>query len=113
MFLIALRMEWCKARARSLRWAEEVTLLLEEMRRVKEFFDWKARWWREQSSRRQVQDASVQDGFAAYCSRQAALFADLKASCEKKWRGVPDLVLAKQQDSEHLDGAGIASPICT
>ena len=37
----------------------------------------------------------MQDGFAAYCSRQAALFADLKALCEKKWGGVPNLVLTK------------------
>ncbi|KAF9023539.1 hypothetical protein BDZ89DRAFT_955587, partial [Hymenopellis radicata] len=40
----ALRIEWCKARARKLRWQEEVELLLEEMRRIIEFHRWKGSW---------------------------------------------------------------------
>ncbi|KAF8125287.1 hypothetical protein EV363DRAFT_1402521 [Boletus edulis] len=87
----ALRVEWCKVRARSHRWTEEVILLLEEMRRVKQFFDWKVQWWREQS---------------AYGSRQATLFAELKASCEKKWNNVPGLVRMKGQE------AVITPPVC-
>ncbi|KAG2354774.1 hypothetical protein BDR07DRAFT_1545883, partial [Suillus spraguei] len=31
--LLALRIEWCKSRARAMRWVEEVQLLQEEMRR--------------------------------------------------------------------------------
>jgi hypothetical protein len=33
-FFIALRIEWCKARAREMCWSEAVALLMEEMRRV-------------------------------------------------------------------------------
>ncbi|KAG2742314.1 hypothetical protein P692DRAFT_20811856 [Suillus brevipes Sb2] len=36
------RIEWCKARARAMRWAEEVELLKEEMRRILQFFEWRA-----------------------------------------------------------------------
>ncbi|KAG1869682.1 hypothetical protein C8R48DRAFT_746879 [Suillus tomentosus] len=38
----AMRVEWAKARARSLRWSEEVLLLKEEMRRVRQYLDWRA-----------------------------------------------------------------------
>ena len=41
----ALRIEWCKARARAMRWLEEVRLLVEEMRRVLQFLQWKGRFW--------------------------------------------------------------------
>ncbi|KAF8074787.1 hypothetical protein FPV67DRAFT_1665550 [Lyophyllum atratum] len=41
----ALCIEWCCTRARAMRWAEEVELLTEEMRRVSAFLKWKAGWW--------------------------------------------------------------------
>ncbi|KAF9492528.1 hypothetical protein BDN71DRAFT_1483780 [Pleurotus eryngii] len=43
---IAIRIEWCKARARAHRWQEECILLQEEMRRVKEFHRWQAGIWK-------------------------------------------------------------------
>jgi hypothetical protein len=45
-----LRVEWCKGRARALRWTEEVQLLMEEMRRVLVFLEWKAAFWEERAS---------------------------------------------------------------
>ncbi|KAJ2912610.1 hypothetical protein MD484_g7802, partial [Candolleomyces efflorescens] len=41
----ALRVEWCKTRARAHRWQEECLLLAEEMRRVKAFFRWEISTW--------------------------------------------------------------------
>ncbi|KDQ23111.1 hypothetical protein PLEOSDRAFT_1017784, partial [Pleurotus ostreatus PC15] len=41
----ALRIEWCKTRARAQRWQEECVLLGEEMRRVLEFHRWQAKEW--------------------------------------------------------------------
>ncbi|KAG2035513.1 hypothetical protein BDR03DRAFT_934885 [Suillus americanus] len=41
----SLRVEWCKARARYMQWAEEVELLQEEMRRVSCFLRWHTSWW--------------------------------------------------------------------
>ncbi|KIK60042.1 hypothetical protein GYMLUDRAFT_142618, partial [Collybiopsis luxurians FD-317 M1] len=40
-----LRVLWCKARARALRWQEECVFLQEEMRRVKKFFDYEQKLW--------------------------------------------------------------------
>ncbi|KAJ7271751.1 hypothetical protein C8J57DRAFT_1226330 [Mycena rebaudengoi] len=48
----ALRIEWAKARARSLQWSEEVDLLEEEMRRITQFLFWHASWWEGQRDRR-------------------------------------------------------------
>ncbi|KII82921.1 hypothetical protein PLICRDRAFT_83984, partial [Plicaturopsis crispa FD-325 SS-3] len=41
----ALRIEWCCARARAMRWSEEIILLQEEMRRVKVTMEWQAVRW--------------------------------------------------------------------
>ena len=40
-----LHIEWCKSHAHARHWSEEVTLLLEEMRRVCTFQEWQAGWW--------------------------------------------------------------------
>ena len=42
---LALRVEWCKARARAHRWQEECLLLLEEMRQVLAMFSWQSEKW--------------------------------------------------------------------
>lgn len=39
-----VRVEWMKARARSMRWTEELNLLPEEMRRTIAYHRWKADW---------------------------------------------------------------------
>jgi hypothetical protein len=46
---IALRIEWCRSRARAMRYAEEVEVLLEEMHRVLAFLKWDGNWWRERA----------------------------------------------------------------
>ncbi|KAJ7792839.1 hypothetical protein B0H14DRAFT_3094116 [Mycena olivaceomarginata] len=43
----AVRIEWAKTRARANRWAEEVDLLEEEMRRIDAFLRWRSGWWKE------------------------------------------------------------------
>ncbi|KAG1790350.1 uncharacterized protein HD556DRAFT_1310740 [Suillus plorans] len=69
----ALRIEWCKLRARASRWAKEVELLQEEMRRVAEFLSWHAAWWEEQAVRRTGLTAAEQEGMHGYARRQAAM----------------------------------------
>lgn len=61
-----IRIEWCKSRARALRWAEKVELLQEEMCRVLQFLKWQADWW---DSRRDT--VSYSEGLCAYAARQA------------------------------------------
>ncbi|KAJ7281287.1 hypothetical protein C8J57DRAFT_1057258 [Mycena rebaudengoi] len=82
----ALRIEWAKARARSLRWSEEVQLLEEEMRRIQQFLLWHGKWWREQVGRRDV-DAVQKEGDMAYALRQAVLKETLAARFKEKWGG--------------------------
>ncbi|THU78372.1 hypothetical protein K435DRAFT_700184, partial [Dendrothele bispora CBS 962.96] len=43
-FRDALCVEWCKSRARMLRWREEV-LLLNELGRMSDYAMWKSEWW--------------------------------------------------------------------
>lgn len=68
-----LRIQWLCCRARAMRWDEEVTLLLEEMRRYQMFMLWSANHWRGLASQRQVQDSKLANGLRAYALRQAAL----------------------------------------
>jgi hypothetical protein len=54
-----------------MRWAEEVELLDEEMRRVLKFFDWQANWWVLQGDRRTEVDVECLEGIRAYATKQA------------------------------------------
>ncbi|KAF9033948.1 hypothetical protein BDZ89DRAFT_947562 [Hymenopellis radicata] len=62
----SLKIEWCKARARSLRWREEVELLIEEMRRVIEYRRWKATWWISRASLLPNADDALKEGASAH-----------------------------------------------
>ncbi|KAJ7586193.1 hypothetical protein C8J56DRAFT_1052565 [Mycena floridula] len=67
----SVHVEWSKARARSRRWREEVKLLKEEMRRVRESLLFLANLWRERATRiRLEEDAAMRSGLAAYAFLQ-------------------------------------------
>ncbi|KAG1801184.1 hypothetical protein EV424DRAFT_1474766 [Suillus variegatus] len=87
----ALRVEWCKTRARQNRWSEEVRLLLEEMRRVLAFFNWQVQWWEDHISLRTLTRLEVTEGLIAYAKRQAFIRRRLSASFREKWKDVPAL----------------------
>lgn len=100
---LALRIEWCKSRARAMRWKEEVILLQEEMRRVLAFLTAQATVWRERAAgsemridntntRRHANDSAIIEGRRAYAKQQALLRLDLKAHFEKMWRYVGSYV---------------------
>lgn len=82
---IALRIEWCRSRARAMRWTEEVLLLLEEMRRVLAFMEWHASWWEGQSARWSGLDAAESEGMAAYAYRQASIRRSMATLFRKNW----------------------------
>ncbi|KAJ7046193.1 hypothetical protein C8F04DRAFT_938986 [Mycena alexandri] len=88
----ALRIEWAKARARALRWTEEVDLLEEEMRRILQFLTWRGRWWRERADGRGREDGPQREGERAYAYRQARLQEQLCAGFADKWAHLPELV---------------------
>ncbi|KAG2355521.1 hypothetical protein BDR07DRAFT_1453748 [Suillus spraguei] len=87
-----LRIEWCKSRARANRWAEEVDLLQEEMRRVASFLSWHAGWWEEQANRRTALAAPEQEGIEGYAKWQAALRRAMQDRFQQMWSVVPALL---------------------
>ena len=91
---LALRIEWCKARARAHRWQEECLLLREEMRRVIAFFSWQAEDWKHiaeehaNKSLTGLDDNLIRIRRVAYASLQAAIRQKMKIHCENKWDGI-------------------------
>ncbi|KAG6847818.1 hypothetical protein H0H93_005714 [Arthromyces matolae] len=69
----ALRIEWCRSRARMMRWSEEVELLKEEMRRILEFLSWEGNQWLARAKIIIGSDVLEQEGRAAYAQSQAAI----------------------------------------
>ncbi|KAG1877638.1 hypothetical protein DFJ58DRAFT_712347 [Suillus subalutaceus] len=69
---IGVRIEWCKARARTAQWSEEVELLAEEMRQVLAFLEWQSGWWHQRTTLRSFEKTTEQEGLQAYVYHQAA-----------------------------------------
>ncbi|KAF7965473.1 hypothetical protein HWV62_43305 [Athelia sp. TMB] len=110
----SLRIEWCKMRARAMRWSEEVLLLREEMRRVQAFFAWHACWWEQQADR--LPDLSVEDdeGIAAYAARQAFVRRSMARSFDTLWRAEwPSIDEGAYAGSELLDLEASSSSFIT
>ncbi|KAF7441031.1 hypothetical protein PC9H_001380 [Pleurotus ostreatus] len=81
----ALRVEWAKSYARAARWAEEVSLVIEEMRRVVVYLDWKAQWWRSRCQQRPDVARALQEGMNAYASRQSKMLCTMRAQFAAAW----------------------------
>ncbi|KAG2028544.1 hypothetical protein BDR03DRAFT_1019659 [Suillus americanus] len=77
----SLRVEWCKARARSMQWAEEVELLQEE---------------------HTLGTAANIEGLGAYAYRQAQLRDDLANCFENKWAAHLPLTTACTSENSHI-----------
>jgi hypothetical protein len=87
--ILALRVEWAKAKARADRWEEEVVLLDEEMRQVQLMFcEWKEAWWKEQSSHRVDLPDELSERLCAYAEEQAATEVAMAKDFDKKWSAV-------------------------
>ncbi|KAF8333824.1 hypothetical protein F5887DRAFT_1079836 [Amanita rubescens] len=94
----ALRVEWCKARARANRWQEECLLLEEEMARVLRYFAWQAGWWKDIANRMvsargsfgNSSDSATAEGRRAYALRQSSLQVALKEHCKQAWDGLDE-----------------------
>ena len=83
--MTGLRCEWAKSKARASRWNEEVLLVVEEMRRVIDYFDWKTHWWSEQGKARTDLDIDIADGIKAYAAKQGYINQQLASSFASKW----------------------------
>jgi hypothetical protein len=80
-----MRAEWAKARARVMRWNEELLLVQEEMRRVLEYHKWKAMWWHTQTALRTHDDATILSGISGYTHKQAAICQRMATHCAYYW----------------------------
>ena len=107
MYHEALRVEWAKCKARAARWEEEVRILLEEMRCVIAFGEWKADWWESQAERRADVDAIQKEGLRAYAVEHAAKECAVIVSLELHWSDI------KERAQLILDslGPGIAEDV--
>ena len=82
----AVRVEWCKARARAHRWEEEVRLLFEEQQRTLRFLELHASWWMERASAITTSDEALSEGCRAYAERQANLRLQIRGSFSHMWK---------------------------
>ncbi|KAJ7808072.1 hypothetical protein B0H14DRAFT_2380861, partial [Mycena olivaceomarginata] len=101
-----LRVEWCKAWARTRRWTEEILLLREEMHHVPISLRHKAEWWRARRTPTGFKGAHA-EGAAAYAMRQAELYSNLAEQFETLWAPVRDLEVV---EGEEIVQAGAADP---
>ncbi|KAJ6463650.1 hypothetical protein C8R47DRAFT_992586 [Mycena vitilis] len=84
--VIAVRVEWSKAKARKERWEEEVELLREEMKRVLRFLRWRAQWWEtRRGTRRTNVSQELRGGLEAYAARQAAGAREIARRFKTSW----------------------------
>ena len=65
----AVRIEWAKARARFLRWMEEVMLLKEEMQWVRKTLEWRAMWWEQHREGWESHDEVMRKGIRVYATQ--------------------------------------------
>jgi len=110
-YLLALRVEWCKARARAHRWQEECLLLLEEMRRVSATFSWQCEKWTKVARQLEatalsssqtvpalaqadvMTQAVKKEGKIAYAHRQAAIRNEMLNYCKLRWEKYNNMLL--------------------
>ncbi|KAJ7223217.1 hypothetical protein GGX14DRAFT_352104, partial [Mycena pura] len=84
-FLEALRIEWCKAYARTRRWREDVRLLEAEWDRLPMTLSFLENKWNDRAANVPIGETPVADaeGMIAYAVKQAAMYSELARRAEK------------------------------
>ncbi|KAF8869244.1 hypothetical protein BD779DRAFT_1614570 [Infundibulicybe gibba] len=86
----ALKIEWCKSRARAHRWQEECILLQEEIKRVLAFFEWEAQRWKKLAEYvnppGSENDDAHEEGCRAYALQQIDNRDLMRSNCKRAWR---------------------------
>ncbi|KAG6819829.1 hypothetical protein H0H93_008178 [Arthromyces matolae] len=95
----ALRIEWCRARARRMRWAEEVELLQEEMRRIRQFLSYESDAWISRATTAHHEESVVLEGMLAYAQSQAHQRRNLLERFEGMWKEIPQILIFFQRKS--------------
>lgn len=108
--MVDLRVEWLKCRARAQRWAEEVALLEEEMRRCVSFCHWKAHWWSQRSERLSTADPSLTEGLVAYAAEQITFEQRRASMWEQKWFSIRSRAHLIRQTGFGDEGSSFSPP---
>ena len=98
-----MRVEWVKARARMMRWKEELLIVQEEMRRVLAYQQWKAVWWKDRDFGHG--DPAIMSGISGYAHKQAAICIQMAEQCAVYWLPClkeKGIVSSWGSDYEHL-----------
>jgi hypothetical protein len=80
-----MRVEWAKARARMIRWKEELQIVQQEMRRMLAYQVWRADWWRQQANRHEQVDSTMLSGLKGYAYKQALICTRMAEQCAITW----------------------------
>lgn len=98
--MIGVCVEWLKARARSLRWKEELLLLPEELRRTIQYHSWKADWWNGRIALCLPSDLALREGLSAHAIRQASIQRGLAADVKNQWLKTKQAVTVLSEEME-------------
>ncbi|KAJ7604200.1 hypothetical protein DFH06DRAFT_1021347, partial [Mycena polygramma] len=108
----ALRAEWCKGRARAMRWYEEVIILEEEMRRSIASAEWVCEAWKRRAVWRAEESemqgdaltAELREGLQGYALEHAETARRRAEDLREAWADVRE---AARVVVEELDGSGV------
>ncbi|KAG2051169.1 hypothetical protein BDR06DRAFT_983690 [Suillus hirtellus] len=98
-----VHIEWCKSRARALRWTEQVELLTEEMERVIQFFHWDTQHWEERRGQIAGENPAHTEGLRAYAAQQADICCRLAGHFHALWLSLPDLTMPVMDTDDFCD----------
>jgi hypothetical protein len=108
--LLVLRLQWCRSRARTFRWWEEVCILEEEMRRVLAYLTWYMESWTRASELIEnvdPEDSALLEGQKAYALRQAHIRFSLEQHFSSLWHDVASWThegkIPNQNESDETD----------
>lgn len=98
---LALRIQWCRARARAMRWSEEISLLQEEMRRVLAYLSWYETWWKGRAALAEsCKSLPLQEGQRAYALHQAQIRSSMHEHFSQLWHDVPVWISTGQVEED-------------
>lgn len=112
--ILALRIEWSKAWARTRRWHEETRMVTEEARRLPVSLEHRAKEWERRVQQVPLGTIAFEEaqGAIAYGLKQAALYRDIAERAgvtmteERRGKGRPRRRIVEDEDV-FMDGGGV------
>ncbi|KAI1784325.1 hypothetical protein LXA43DRAFT_901839, partial [Ganoderma leucocontextum] len=102
---LALRVEWCDARAHARTSMQMCKSLHDEMRRAVASHEQRAYWWETQIGRNFADRPDYCEGADSYAYRQASIRHSMKDHCSNLWASIKDCLSTGPYDLDDLPGA--------